>query len=51
MRDRTDCEEDDKKHMLLSSITSKGIRMTGTGIYYIAKTLNCFSLQCLHFWN
>ena len=29
VNDRTDCEDDDKKHMVLSSITDKGIRMTG----------------------
>ena len=29
VNDRTDCKDDDKKHMVLSSITDKGIRMTG----------------------
>ena len=35
-----ECEEDDNKHMVLSSITDKGIRMTGAAAYYVNKLYN-----------
>ena len=31
--DRNDCEDDDKKHMVLSRVTDRGIRMTGMCLF------------------
>jgi len=50
VNDRNDCEDDDKKQMVLSSTTEQGIRMTGV---YLVVTITVFTIKLLvfSFWE